>query len=161
MAKDYIGYEELTDRALRSVVREALKTVLKRGLVGGHHFYITYKTQHPGVEMPDFLRERYPEEITIVMQNQFGGLRVEDDFFEVTLSFQKIPAALHVPFGALTAFVDPGVQFGLQFKGATLKDSATPLQAAKPAPPKIVDAVTGEPPKGDSQIVSLDKFRKK
>jgi uncharacterized protein len=164
MAKDYIGYEALADHALRSVVREALRSVLKRGLVGSHHFYITFKTQYPGVEMPDFLRERYPEEITIVLQNQFSGLRVEDESFDVTLSFQKIPSALHVPFGALTAFVDPGVQFGLQFKGGTAPPSAakpvTALPAAKPVPAlKAVESA--EPKTAETQVVSLDKFRKK
>jgi hypothetical protein len=164
MAKDYIGYETLADQALRSVVREALRSVLKRGLVGSHHFYITFKTQYPGVDMPDFLRERYPEEITIVLQNQFSGLRVDDGAFDVTLSFQKIPAALHVPFAALTAFVDPGVQFGLQFKGgaapATGKPSVTALPSAQPAPAlRAVEATA--PPTADPQVVSLDKFRKK
>jgi uncharacterized protein len=163
MAKDYIGYEALADNALRSVVREALRSVLKRGLVGSHHFYITFKTQYPGVEMPDFLRERYPEEITIVLQNQFSGLRVEDDSFDVTLSFQKIPSALHVPFAALTAFVDPGVQFGLQFKGGTAPQATKPVAAlptAKPVPAlKAVESA--EPRTADTQVVSLDKFRKK
>jgi len=161
MAKDYIGYEALTDRALRTVVREALRTVLKRGLVGSHHFYITFKTQHSGVEMPDFLRERYPDEITIVMQNQYSGLRVDDESFDVTLSFQKIPSALHVPFAALTAFVDPGVEFGLQFRGATAKPVGS-LPAARPSPAlKAVETPAEPKPAGDTQIVSLDKFRKK
>jgi hypothetical protein len=162
MAKDYIGYEALADTALRTVVREALRSALKRGLVGSHHFFITFKTSHPGVEMPDFLRERYPEEITIVMQNQFSGLRVEDDFFDVTLTFQKIPAALHVPFAALTAFADPGVQFGLQFKGAGAKSPTTSLPAPKPAPAlKAVETPAEGKEASERQVVSLDKFRKK
>lgn len=169
MAKDYIGYEGLIDTGMRSVVREALRSVLKRGLVGSHHFFITFRTQFPGVEMPGFLRERYPDEITIVMQNQFSGLRVEDDFFEVTLSFQKIPAALHVPFAALTQFADPGVQFGLQFKGGPTDKAAPALPASKPAsapaklPSKKATAETPSASKqdGESQVVSLDRFRKK
>jgi len=177
MAKDFIGYEALADRALRGVVREALKRVQKQGLIGSHHFYITFKTHDPGVEIPDFLKERYPDEMTIVMQNQFSGLHVSEDAFEVTLSFQKLPATLFVPFSALTAFVDPAVQFGLQFKNSTAaqtgaagstKDVGKPAaeapksapaisaaSAESPAPPKP------EPPPSGPQVVSLDRFRKK
>src|SRR5215831_8444505 len=134
MAKDFIGYEALADRALRGVVREALKRVQKQGLIGSHHFYITFKTHDPGVEIPDFLKERYPDEMTIVLQNQFSGLHVSEDAFEVTLSFQKLPATLFVPFSALTAFVDPAVQFGLQFKNSTAAQSgSTPAGAAAPS----------------------------
>ena len=132
MAKDFIGYEALTDRALRGVVREALKRVQKQGLIGSHHFYLTFKTQDPGVEIPDFLKERYPDEITIVLQNQFSGLNVTEDSFEVTLSFQKLPARLFVPFAAMTGFADPSVQFGLQFKNATAAQSQ-PAAGAKDA----------------------------
>ena len=126
MAKDFIGYEALTDHALRGVVREALKRVQKQGLIGSHHFYLTFKTQDPGVEIPDFLKKRYPDEITIVLQNQFSGLNVTEDSFEVTLSFQKLPARLFVPFAAMTGFADPSVQFGLQFKNATAAQSPAP-----------------------------------
>jgi hypothetical protein len=163
MGKDYIGYEALADQALRSVVREALRSVMKRGLVGSHHFYITFKTSYPEVEMPDFLRERYPDEITIVMQNQFSGLNVDDDAFDVTLSFQKIPASLHVPFAALTGFADPGVPFGLQFKGALAPiGGAAPALAAssRRAAPAAKKTLEDEPQR-EPQVVSLDKFRKK
>src|SRR5205085_447020 len=83
MAKDFIGYQTLTDAALRSVVRDALRRVEKSGLIGSHHFYLTFKTQFPGVAIPDFLREQYPEEMTIILQHQFWGLHVRDDGFEV------------------------------------------------------------------------------
>ncbi|HEX3484469.1 MAG TPA: ClpXP protease specificity-enhancing factor SspB [Micropepsaceae bacterium] len=170
MAKDFIGYEALTDRALRGVVREALKRVQKQGLVGSHHFYLTFKTHDPGVDIPDFLKERYPDEMTIVLQNQFSGLNVTEDLFEVTLGFQKLPATLTVPFAALTGFVDPSVQFGLQFKNATA--AQTPAAAAKDAPAAAASAslpaasASDEAAKpaaadGNSQVVSLDKFRKK
>src|SRR5579872_1920772 len=117
MAKDFIGYQALTDAALRGVVRDALKKIEKSGLIGSHHFYLTFKTQFPGVSIPDFLREQYPEEMTIILQHQFWGLKVKEESFEVTLTFKKLPATLSVPFVALTAFFDPGVQFGLQFRG--------------------------------------------
>jgi len=172
MAKDFIGYEALADRALRGVVKEALKRVQKQGLIGSHHFYITFKTHDPGVEIPDFLKERYPDEMTIVMQNQFSGLHVSDDAFEVTLSFQKLPATLFIPFSALTAFVDPAVQFGLQFKNsstaqtgtAASKDAAKPAEIAKaPATPSAEPRPSEKPEAADAnpQVVSLDRFRKK
>jgi hypothetical protein len=174
MAKDFIGYEALTDRALRGVVRDALKRVQKQGLIGSHHFYLTFKTQDPGVEIPDFLKERYPDEITIVLQKQYSGLNVTEDSFEVTLSFQKLPARLFVPFAAMTGFADPSVQFGLQFKNATAaqgqgqgQPAAAPKDASKgSAVPSAVALPPAEAGKaGDKpanpQIVSLDKFRKK
>ena len=167
MAKDYIGYEELADRALRSVVKEALKRAEKKGLVGGHHFYLTFKTHDTGVELPPFLKERYPDEITVVLQNQFWGLKVSEDSFEVSLTFQKVPATLVVPFAALTAFVDPAVQFGLQFRNSSAAQNLAPAAAperpkteapgAAPAPA----AQSEEPPPANPQIVSLDKFRKR
>jgi len=172
MAKDFIGYEALADRALRGVVREALKRVQKQGLIGTHHFYITFKTHDPGVEIPDFLKERYPDEMTIVMQNQFSGLHVSEEAFEVTLSFQKLPATLFIPFSALTAFVDPAVQFGLQFKNSTAaqtsasgaKDPTKPaVEATKPPAQAAAEAPPPKPEPSPSgpQVVSLDRFRKK
>jgi hypothetical protein len=170
MAKDLIGYEALTDRALRSVVKEALKRVQKQGLIGSHHFYLTFKTHDPGVDIPDFLKERYPDEMTIVLQNQYSGLKVDDDGFEVTLGFQKLPATLAIPFAALTGFVDPAVQFGLQFKNATAAQNAGPAGAketpqpgqltAQPAPAQAENVKPLEASE-KSQVVSLDKFRKK
>src|SRR3954470_1622430 len=167
MAKDYIGYQALTDAALRSVVRDALRRVEKQGLIGSHHFCITFKTEFPGVEIPDFLREQYPDEMMIILQHQYSGLKVRDDFFQVTLSFKKIPATLTVPFAALTQFVDPGVQFGLQFQGTegelagvgktpmpSIPAAAQPVTLAGPKP-------TPEPLKDDekpipAEVVSLD-----
>jgi hypothetical protein len=168
MAKDLIGYEALTDRALRSVVKDALKRVQKQGLPGSHHFYLTFKTHDPGVEIPDFLKERYPDEMTIVLQNQFSGLNVGEDSFEVTLGFQKLPATLTITFAALTGFVDPAVQFGLQFKNATANQNpaGAPQQISQGAAPvPAAPAPSGAPQPAaasdTSQVVSLDKFRKK
>jgi uncharacterized protein len=178
MAKDHIGYEALADRALRSVVKEALKRTEKQGLIGPHHFYLTFRTKDPGVDMPDFLLEQFPEEMTIVLQNQFWGLKVREDEFEVGLTFRKMPTTLVIPFAALTAFVDPSVQFGLQFRpsGATKKAPTpqvvkeTPVQkvpaAAKerlpetPSTERAAEQPAAESPAA-SQVVSIDKFRKK
>ena len=181
MAKDFIGYQALTDAALRGVVRDALRKTEKSGLVASHHFYLTFKTQFPGVELPDFLREQYPEEMTIILQHQYWGLKVTDDSFEVTLTFKKLPATLQVPLAALTAFFDPGVQFGLQFRGEQGSGpgksgipaqlvSAPPLapdvkeqpQAEKLERPGKDEPVVEEKPAAQpGEVVNLDAFRKK
>ena len=181
MSKDYIGYEALTDAALRGVVREALRIAGTKGLVGSHHFYVTFRTHFPGVDIPDFLREQYPEEMTIVLQHQFWGLRVEEDHFEVTLTFRKVPAELVIPFAALTGFVDPGTQFGLQFKtegGAGPSLATGPMNASADAPTPLPTAGRDEgavgdtdadmeaeddeaPPPAPGEVVNLDAFRKK
>lgn len=162
MAKDYIGYKALTDAALRGVVRDALRRIEKQGLLGNHHFRLTFKTRFPGVEIPDFLLEQYPDEMMIILQHQFWGLKVKDDQFEVTLSFRKVPATLTVPFAALTAFVDPGVQFGLQFREA--EEGAEPKPAPAPLPhaaPERAPEADEKPPAQPGEVVSLDSFRKK
>lgn len=168
MAKDFIGYQALADSALRGVVREALRRIEKQGLVGAHHFRITFKTVFPGVEIPDFLREQYPEEMMIILQHQFWGLKVKDNHFEVTLSFKKVPATLSIPFAALTQFADPGVAFGLQFREVDEDGELKPLSA--PAPTPLTQPVKSEqpaesaeekPPAAPGEVVSLDAFRKK
>lgn len=171
MAKDYIGYKALTDAALRGVVRDALRRAEKQGLIGQHHFRLTFKTHFPGVEIPDFLLEQYPDEMMIILQHQFWGLKVKDDHFEVTLSFRKVPATLNIPFAALTAFVDPGVQFGLQFRETdeTAEGERKPATAPTPLPhaapeahpqPAGAEAAEKQPPQ-PGEVVSLDSFRKK
>src|ERR1700756_4054351 len=134
MAKDFIGYQALTDSALRGVVRDALRRIEKSGLIGAHHFYLTFKTHAEGVDIPDFLKEQYPDEMTIIIQHQYWALKVKDDYFEVTLTFKKLPAPLHIPFSALTAFFDPGVQFGLQFRSEN-EAKAAPAPVMAPVPP--------------------------
>ena len=167
MAKDFIGYQALTDAALRSVVREALRRVEKQGLIGTHHFFLTFKTKFPGLEIPEFLHEQYPEEMTIILQHQFSGLRVKENHFEVTLTFRKLPATLVIPYEALTAFFDPGVQFGLQFRGAE-GDAAPGVAPKMPTPAPEQNREKGgavpEPPAekpAPGEVVSLDSFRKK
>jgi hypothetical protein len=113
-----IPYDEIVQEALRAVVGRVLGQVAASGgnLPGTHHFYITFKTGAPGVSIPNRLKERFPDEMTIVLQNKFWDLKVEEDSFSVGLSFNQIPSALHIPFSAITAFVDPAVDFGLQFQ---------------------------------------------
>ncbi|MDY7096966.1 MAG: ClpXP protease specificity-enhancing factor SspB [Pseudomonadota bacterium] len=115
-----IPYDEIVQEALRAVVGRVLGEIEQGGgeLPGNHHFYITFKTGAPGVSIPPHLRERFPDEMTIVLQNKFWDLEVRNDGFSVGLSFNQIPAKLDVPFAAITAFVDPAVDFGLQFQAA-------------------------------------------
>jgi hypothetical protein len=165
MAKDFIGYQALTDSALRGVVRDALRRIEKSGLIGAHHFYLTFKTHFEGVDIPDFLKEQYPDEMTIIIQHQYWALKVKDDYFEVTLTFKKLPAPLHIPFNALTAFFDPGVQFGLQFRsegeagktGPMMVPPSEPVGEPTPQPQPAAE----KPAPAPGEVVSLDSFRKK
>lgn len=110
-----IPYDEIVQEALRAVVGRVLREVKKDGLPGEHHFYITFKTRAPGVDIPDHLIARFPDEMTIVLQNRYWDLKVDEDRFEVGLSFNQISSMLHIPFAAITSFVDPAVDFALQF----------------------------------------------
>ncbi|WFL76273.1 ClpXP protease specificity-enhancing factor SspB [Altererythrobacter arenosus] len=120
-----IPYDEIVQEALRAVVGRVLGEIEQTGgdLPGNHHFYITFKTGAAGVSIPPHLRERFPDEMTIVLQNKFWELEVGEEVFSVGLSFNKVPAKLTIPFAAITAFVDPAVDFGLQFH-ATVPDMA-------------------------------------
>ncbi len=120
-----IPYDEIVQEALRAVVGRVLGEIRDNGstLPGNHHFYITFKTAAPGVSIPQHLRERFPDEMTIVIQNKFWDLGVDEDGFTVGLSFNQMPAKLDIPYSAITAFVDPAVDFGLQFQ-ATVADMA-------------------------------------
>jgi len=169
MANKGIAYDELVQNALLGVVRDVLGDVARDGLPGGHHFYIAFRTDHPGVDIPDYLKERYKEEMTIVLQNQFWDLTVEPEMFQVGLSFNQKPALLSIPFSAITGFLDPSVEFGLQFQAASVT-KPTPKKtsksgAAKAAPGakgKKTDPTSGTPDDGgDANVVTLDTFRKK
>src|SRR5688572_17952781 len=116
MTKDVVHYPELIDQAMRGVVRDVLKQTSRAGLQGEHHFYISFSTVYPGVQISEQLKNRYPKEITIVLQHQFWDFKVDERMFTVTLSFGGVPEKLVVPFAALTAFADPSVKFGLQFQ---------------------------------------------
>ena len=169
MSGDPLNYQALTEEALRGVVRQALVTAAQRGLPGQHHFYLTFRTNFPGVQIADSLRERHPEEMTIVLQHQFWGLEVAEKQFSVTLSFNGQHERLVVPFRAVSAFVDPSVQFGLQFSvapaGAAAPVAALPPKApavAAPTPVPASAAAAEEQADGEAgRVVTLDSFRKK
>lgn len=171
MNQNTLDYERLVDGALKGVVREALALAARRGLPGAHHFYVTFKTTHPGVEVSDALHGRYPDEMTIVLQHQFWGLEANEDAFEVTLSFSGVSERLKVPYAALTSFVDPSVKFGLQFRAgaaaapastqASQASNAAKTTEAKPAEPKALTGAETAPAEPADKIISLDSFRKK
>lgn len=114
-SENALRYDRMVEDALLSVVHRSLTYASEKGLPGEHHFYITFRTDHPGVDIPNHLRERYPGEMTIILQYQFWDLEVGDDIFSVTLSFSDVPEKLTIPFDAVAAFADPSVRFGLQF----------------------------------------------
>jgi uncharacterized protein len=154
-----LPYGEWTQDALRHVVVRALRHVAQHGLPGGHHFYLTFKTAYPGVQIPDRLRAQYPDEMTIVLQHQFHGLSLDEEreILSVGLSFSGIPATLIIPVAAITSFADPEVRFGLQF------DVALPDEPVKPAeiPAPEGDDPPARPIEGPADVVSLDAFRKR
>lgn len=157
---DYIGYEALTQAAMRGVVREALKQVASNSTPpGDHHFYITFRSRAPGVKMAEQLIERFPEEMTIVVQHQFWDLEVHEGFFEIILKFNGVPQHLSIPFAAMTRFVDPAVNFGVSFeKQATDDDTELILPPQTPASEGDETDVASST---DATIVSLDHFRRK
>ena len=169
-----LDYSQLVERALRRVVQDALTVVAERGLPGRHHFYITFRTDHPDVMLDDGLRARYPSEMTVILQHEFWGLEVGEDRFGVTLSFGGQSHRLEIPFEAVQVFADPSVEFGLQFTvGARADGGEAPATAQAPVAelPSMADKAPGEalvePEAGPSQevggaeVVTLDRFRKK
>lgn len=188
MSQDLMNYEHMTQLALRGVVRDAIRRVIREdGLPGAHHFYITFLTRYPGIEIDESLAKKYPEEITIVLEHQFWDLTANPDTFEVTLKFGGVPKYLKVPYTAVTRFHDPSVGFALQFElpaemeadGGNLAEfkpdlrksvtqtEATKAQKAKPkaqpkTQPKGKDTKEESETKDSTEkVVSLDSFRKK
>jgi len=159
-AESLLPYDRWTEDALREVVLRALEHTAAHGLPGDHHFYITFRTDHPGAVLPGHLKARYPQEMTIVLQHRFWDLKVDrrTGTFSVGLSFGGVPATLTVPFSALTAFADPYIRYGLRFQTTVV---AAPKPAA--AAPEEPEAPAAPPPAEESpaQVVSLDAFRRR
>ena len=159
VAQDLFQYDKMVERALRGVVRDALARVAQEGPRGAHHFYIGFATQMPGVVLPESLRNKYPDEMTIVLQHQFWDLEVGEEAVSVTLSFQKQPERLVVPFAAVRSFADPSVNFALEFAGPEVGSNDTArLPAAIEATPNPLQEPEQKPP---GEVVSLDRFRKR
>lgn len=180
MATDHIRYDILAQNALLGVVRSVLADAAKNGLLGDHHFKITFDTRAAGVRLPPRLHEQYPQEMTIILQYEFWDLQVGDNAFEVGLSFGGIRERLRIPFEAITGFFDPAVQFGLQFATvveedaedspaaetakAAVREESLPLRQGEKAPaalPSPPDRERREAPATGAEVVRLDRFRKK
>ena len=152
-----IDYGNLMHRAMRGLIQEVLTDVVENGLPGEHHFFITFDTLHPDVELADWLSDRYPGEMTVVLQHWFDNLTVTDEGFSVTLNFGDNPEPLYIPYDAIKTFVDPSVEFGLRFETqdedeSEGEDEEAPMEEMAEAP---------EPPaQKDAEVVSLDQFRK-
>lgn len=180
MSEQTIDYPKLVEHALRHVVRDTLTLIAEHGLPGRHNIYVTFLTTHPGVELSDELRSRYPAEMTIVLQHEFWGLDVGEDGFGVTLSFNNVSQRIEIPFEAITVFADPSVEFGLQFnltargddsddaddKAESESEDGEAEVTAMPQP-----SVSNEAPAKNTddegtetegaEVVTLDQFRKK
>ncbi len=143
MATDLIRYDLLVQEALKGVVRRILGDAARDGLPGEHHFYVSFRTDHPGVRLSPRLREKYPQDMTIVLQHQYEGLSIGDQAFEVGLSFSGIAERLRVPYEALTGFFDPSVQFGLKFEQTETDEE----EAADEVPAEISEPIPMSPRK--------------
>ena len=175
MTNDLMDYEALVRGAYRRIVQKVLTRVAKTGLPGDHHFFLSFDTTAPGVDIPDVLRLRFPEEMSIVLQHDFWGLAVDDDGFEVHLHFDGIPSRLVIPFASLTGFLDPSVQFGVKFDGGdeiefpdggfeglstnlvTTKDGG---QAGGTDPSGVNEEGTKDTPRKTGEVIALKNFRK-
>ncbi|MCB4454357.1 SspB family protein [Leisingera sp. McT4-56] len=154
-----IDYGNLMHSAMRGLIRTVLQDIAENGLPGNHHFFITFDTAHPDVELADWLSDRYPGEMTVVMQHWFDNLTVDEEGFAVTLNFGDSPEPLYIPYDAIRTFVDPSVEFGLRFESA---DEETEGFTAVPDADEEADNADDqlEPKKKDADVVSLDSFRK-
>lgn len=167
---DTIDYGNLMHRAMRTLIKEVLNGIAKDGLPGQHHFFITFDTMHPDVEIADWLSDRYPGDMTIVIQHWFDNLDVMDAGFAITLNFGDSPEPLYIPYDAIVTFVDPSVEFGLRFDShedeaehdadvVSLDTPEHPDHNEVPEAP-MMEATDEDEPAKDAEIVSLDSFRK-
>lgn len=169
MAVDNIDYGKLVDEAMHVIVCRVLKKVQKEGLPGNHHFFISFLTKHPGVKISKALNDKYPREMTIVLQYQYQDLIVDNKGFSVTLSFSGVKEPIYIPFAAITTFADPSVQFGLQFRGVEMMEDLSfdeidlefdPADEL-PLPKSKAKKTAKKGKKADNNVVTLDQFRNK
>ena len=151
-----IDYGNLMHRAMRGLIQQVLENVAKTGLPGNHHFFVTFDTMHPDVEIADWLSDRYPGEMTVVIQHWFANLDVTDEGFTITLNFGDNPETLYIPYDAIKTFVDPSVEFGLRFETQDEPTAITEAPMHEMAEPDDTKPAARK----EAEIVSLDKFRK-
>jgi hypothetical protein len=147
-------------RAMRGLIFNVLEQVRDHGLPGNHHFFITFDTMHPDVQLADWLKDRYPAEMTVVIQHWFDNLVVRDDGFSITLNFGDQPELIHIPFDAIQTFVDPSVEFGLRFENQDMDELGEEAEADKTEPNADTTEITDAEPRREAEVVSLDQFRR-
>ena len=155
---DTLDYGSLMHRAMRGLIFNVLEQVRDHGLPGNHHFFITFDTTHPDVQLADWLSDRYPEEMTVVIQHWFDNLEVRDDGFSITLNFGDQPEPIQIPFDAIQTFVDPSVEFGLRFENQDMDEDE--VEADETAPSAEATVTSDAEPRQEAEVVSLDQFRR-
>ena len=157
---DTLDYGSLMHRAMRGLIFNVLEQVRDHGLPGNHHFFITFDTMHPDVQLADWLKDRYPAEMTVVIQHWFDNLVVHDDGFSITLNFGDQPEPIHIPFDAIQTFVDPSVEFGLRFENQDMDELGEEAEADKTEPNADTTEITDAETRREAEVVSLDQFRR-
>ena len=153
---DTLDYGSLMHRAMRGLIFNVLEQVRDHGLPGNHHFFITFDTTHPDVQLADWLKDRYPAEMTVVIQHWFDNLVVREDGFSITLNFGDQPEPIHIPFDAIQTFVDPSVEFGLRFENQDMDE----IEADETEPSVDTTDTSDEESRQEAEVVSLDQFRR-
>ncbi len=157
---DTLDYGSLMHRAMRGLIFNVLEQVRDHGLPGNHHFFITFDTTHPDVQLADWLKDRYPAEMTVVIQHWFDNLVVREDGFSITLNFGDQPEPIQIPFDAIQTFVDPSVEFGLRFENQDMDEIEEESEADETEPSAEATETSDEEPRQEAEVVSLDQFRR-
>ena len=157
---DTLDYGSLMHRAMRGLIFDVLEQVRDHGLPGNHHFFITFDTTHPDVQLADWLKDRYPAEMTVVIQHWFDNLVVREDGFSITLNFGDQPEPIHIPFDAIQTFVDPSVDFGLRFENQDMAEIEEDAEADETELSADTTDTSDEEPRREAEVVSLDQFRR-
>lgn len=155
---DTLDYGSLMHRAMRGLIFNVLEKVRDHGLPGNHHFFITFDTTHPDVQLANWLKDRYPEEMTVVIQHWFDNLEVREDGFSITLNFGDQPEPIQIPFDAIQTFVDPSVEFGLRFENQDMDEDEEEADDTEPS--AEATETSDEEPRQEAEVVSLDQFRR-
>ena len=157
---DTLDYGSLMHRAMRGLIFNVLEQVRDHGLPGNHHFFITFDTTHPDVQLADWLKDRYPAEMTVVIQHWFDNLVVREDGFSITLNFGDQPEPIQIPFDAIQTFVDPSVEFGLRYENQDMDEIEDEAEADEAEPSAEATETSDKGPRQEAEVVSLDQFRR-